>query len=165
MITETLRIIRAGGSVTRFHTQRTTQAESVGKHSFGVAWLCYLLSDGKPSMALLVAALAHDLAEYVTGDVPAPVKGANPDLKHALDRVEADVLPGALQPPLTEVEARTLKLADIFDGMLFCNEERRLGNLDILPTFEAYYSYAQKFYPLAPAEQEVLNFILTNGRP
>lgn len=161
MIAAALKVIRAGGSVQRFHTQRTIQAESVGKHSFGVAWLCYLLSDGNPTMNLIINALSHDLGEWVTGDVPAPVKVARPDLRRILAEAEEEAVPARLQPPLLESEGRTLKLADIFDGMLFCAEEKRLGNAGIVPTFEAYYSYVKMFFPLQRAEKEVLDFILT----
>ncbi len=164
MIPEALLVIRAGGSVQRFHTQRTVQAESVGKHSFGVAWLCFLLSQGRPSAGLLIAALAHDLGEYATGDVPAPVKVAHPALRRILHAVETEAVPAELHMTLTAEEQRTLKLADIYDGMLFCVEEQRLGNVDISATFEAYYSYAKSFCPLDSAEQEVLDFILTYPR-
>lgn len=140
-----LKFIMDGGEVTRYHTVRTIQEETVGHHSFGVAMYCYLLC--QPSANLLIAALTHDLAEHMTGDSPAPAKkelGIG-DMVNALeDRLLKEV---GLNIELTEKEKRTLKFADIFQGMAFCVRELQMGNKNMDTIFWRYATYAKERYP------------------
>lgn len=115
-----------GAGVKRFHTARTLTENNVAEHSFEVALLCHILSDGTESRNLLLAALTHDLAEHETGDIPGYVGSA---MKSCLKEHEEHLLNIAgLSFALTEGEERTLKLADRLSGMLFCLRERQLGN-------------------------------------
>jgi 5'-deoxynucleotidase YfbR-like HD superfamily hydrolase len=140
-----LKFIMDGGEVTRYHTTRTIQDESVGHHSFGVAMYCYLLC--RPSANLLIAALVHDLAEHMTGDSPAPAKkelGIG-DMVNALEeRLLTEV---GFNIALTESEKRTLKLADIFQGMAFCVRELQMGNKNMDAIFWRYATYAKERHP------------------
>jgi hypothetical protein len=74
-----------------------------------------------------MAALTHDAAEQVVGDVPAPTKrylGAE-----QLDSLEEDVRRAyGLAYCLTDDEKRRLALADALDGLLYCSTELTLGN-------------------------------------
>ena len=77
---------RDAGDVTRFHTLRTIRQQSVAHHSWGVATLLLHVWPEAPA-SVLRAALWHDVAEIETGDMPAPIKWANPELKKELGDV------------------------------------------------------------------------------
>jgi 5'-deoxynucleotidase YfbR-like HD superfamily hydrolase len=118
-----------GGYSKRFHTVDTLRTQDISQHSFGVAWLCELLSGMTASKNLIMAALAHDLAEHQVGDVPSPTKRSCDVIYNALEKLEEERIAGVgLLYVLTPDEQRILKLADILDGMIFCLHERQLGN-------------------------------------
>ena len=139
---EVLQFVSAGTEVARYHTVRTLQAETVGHHSHGVALLCLLLRpDATP--ALLKAALVHDLAEHQLGDLPSPAKKKY-GIGEQVNALEAELLRGVgLDVALTGDEQRTLKIADILQGMMFCRREIDLGNNKMRVIFERYCSYAE----------------------
>lgn len=124
-----LAFINNGGQVQRWHTWPTIKEDTVAAHSFGVAWFCVLIYNFKPSAALLIAALQHDLAEFSVGDVPAQVK-IDPEVARAMDILEdrAIELAGMPRLPLTEEERLVLTFADKLDGLWFMVRERRLGS-------------------------------------
>lgn len=121
---------RRGGDVKRFHIHTTLREHLVASHSWGVAMLC-LEIDPKCRKEVLVAALQHDVAESVTGDMPAPTKWRFEELAKALARVELVVEEELeLQPTseLTKHEEKTLKIADMADFILASIKEYQLGN-------------------------------------
>lgn len=123
------------GQTLRYHTEVCLKPQDVAQHSFNVAWFCWLLSDGEPSAALLMAALAHDAAERWTGDLPAPTKRRLhlSDLFNAEEVKLLRVQLGFTQlERLSRVELDILKLADILDGCFYCLRELRLGNTIVL---------------------------------
>lgn len=123
-----VRTLFDGSAVKRFHTIPTVTENTVGQHSHGVAMFCMLLEDGKPSAALLMKALTHDLAEQYTGDVPSPAKRAL-GIRKEFGEVEEQLLNTVdFSIEVTPREEVVLKLADCADGMLFCARERMYGN-------------------------------------
>lgn len=151
-----VKFIMDGGEVTRYHTVRNIQNETVGHHSFGVAMYCYLMT--RPSTNLLMAALTHDLAEHQTGDIPSPSKKAY-GIGEQVNALEEKLLRSVgLEFELTIDERRTLKLADIFQGMSFCLRELQLGNRNIETIYKRYASYAEDFV-LVGDEQILYNVI------
>jgi len=125
-----LKAMRKGGQTKRFHTERLIGEETVAQHSFGVACLVILLEPA-PSVALLKAALFHDIAEQDTGDVPAPVKWKHPELKGLLHRIEEifhERYSWSLSTNLSVHEETVLKWADSLDLMCTAMEQRMLGN-------------------------------------
>jgi len=137
--------IHNGGLSKRFHTVDTIKTQDIAAHSFGVAWLCEFLSDGKASKNLIMAALAHDLAEHIVGDIPSPSKremGIVDSLhSYEMTYLRANSL-SKYEEELTQGEAVILKLADNIDGMLFCVRERRLGNKSISVVYGRFLKYA-----------------------
>lgn len=122
-------MLRAAGATKRHHTAVTIGQQTVAEHSFHVAMLCDRLSEGKPSVNLLKAALFHDLAETVTGDVPAPVKWQNPVLADILKGIEYQFEDKhRLCVELTVREEAILKYADAFELGFYCVDQLMLGN-------------------------------------
>lgn len=173
-----LDFIRAGGETERYHTQRTIQVDTVGHHSFNVAWLVVLLNG--PGAAcrgvLLMAALAHDLAEHKVGDIPAPSKRMLPDypstdslligrsFRSVFGEIEMNLLGEHgmhYETLLTPAEIRTLKMADGLDGMLFCVGETSLGNRRVGPMFANFRSYVDELGPASAAEVTLYSHALS----
>jgi 5'-deoxynucleotidase YfbR-like HD superfamily hydrolase len=155
---QTLDFIIAGSEVKRYHTVTTLVSETVGHHSHGVAMLC-ILFDPSASRELLTAALIHDLAEHQTGDIPSPAKrefgigGKVDELEHRLM-----IAAGLMMPELTLENKRTLKLAALAQGALFCAREVSLGNKRMRGIFYSYLSYAEELM-LVGREREIFNMI------
>lgn len=119
MILETLR----SGRVTRFHGCPEVPAQNVDSHSWQVAVICVHLAE-KCLIALrselLMAALLHDCAELITGDIPFPVKQRK-EVKDAIDKLEEAVEGKLVMNPnikfLTPLEKDILKCADYLSGI------------------------------------------------
>lgn len=154
----TLDFILAGSEVVRYHTVTTLQRETVGHHSHGVACLVLLL-EPRASVHLLKAALYHDLAEHQTGDIPSPAKREY-GIGDQVDQLEHRLMTqaGITYPELNQHETRTLKLADIAHGALFCLREVSLGNRRMRTVYNRYMSYAHQMVLLG-AEKELFNLI------
>lgn len=152
-----LRFLINGSEVKRYHTVRTLQSETVGHHSHGVATLCMII-EPYCSVELLKAALLHDLAEYQLGDIPSPAKKKY-GIGEQVNKLEADLLESVgFEVKLTDREARILKLADIFQGMIFCLREMELGNQRQAVIFDRYAMYAQDMIPVG-REKELFDLI------
>lgn len=153
-----LEFITLGAEVKRYHTVTTLREETVGHHSHGVAMLCLMLTPDA-SAELLKAALMHDLAEQITGDIPSPAKR---DHYHAgnFDELERRLIneSGLKFPYLTAHEKRVLKLADIAHGALFCVRELELGNRRMRVVLQRYQQYAESM-ELTLRELELFNTI------
>lgn len=155
---QTLEFIIAGTEVKRYHTVTTLINETVGHHSHGVAMLT-LMIDPAASRELLLAALMHDLAEHQVGDIPSPAKreyGIGEQVSELEDRLMRAA--GLVIPELSAADARTLKLADIAQGALFCAREVSLGNYRMRTVFNRYMSYAEGMM-LVGRERELFKII------
>lgn len=142
-----LEFIRAGGESKRYHVVRTLFPDTIAQHSFHVAWLCWTLSLGAPSAALIMAALAHDLAEHATGDVPAPLK-RRLNIRAELGAIEDEFLAKhSLKFELTAAEQRVLGLSDALDGMWFCIREQEMGNSGMVGIYNNFSTYVRELKP------------------
>lgn len=139
-------IIGNGGITRRFHTIDTIKDRSVAAHSFYVAQLCWLLTgSGQLTVHLLMAALNHDLAEQVYGDIPAPTKRLLGYDKQMETKLEEDFLDkNDLGWTLDEGDKRILKIADKLAGMIECCQERALGNRFAEAPFRRFSEYADE---------------------
>lgn len=163
VLAERVEFIYKGAKTKRFHTADTLTTQTVGEHSFGVAWLVVLL---RPSARkeLILAALSHDLAEHVVGDVSSVAKRAYPELKAALDAAEGTVLKQHsldFETGLTDDEVRVLKVADLMDGMLFCVRERRMGSKVAVEIFNNFSAYVRTIPSLWEEAEELFLTIQT----
>ena len=137
-----LQALYNGGAVQRFHTVRTVQRQTVADHSWGVASLLLLITNGNASRDLLAAALHHDLGEQWTGDVPSPTKRyATIGVQLAALEREQRLRAGLQEFKLSPAEEQLLDFTDNLDGMLFCLEEFKLGNRNAQLWFSRYSRY------------------------
>jgi len=155
-----LNLIMRGGRVKRYHVMDTLKQQTVAEHSFGVAWLVWLLCDGRPSVELVMAALQHDLAEHVTGDLPAPAKRSL-GISKQFEEYESAIMADARMPQvmLTQAERRTLKFADTCDLMLYCLREMELGNYGIHEVYKRGRQYICELGERSTKESELYNYI------
>jgi 5'-deoxynucleotidase YfbR-like HD superfamily hydrolase len=155
---ETLNFIIRGAEVTRYHTVKTLVDETVGHHSQMVALLCWLV-DPNCSRNLLVAALAHDLAEHVLGDIPAPSKREF-GIGESVNALEDRLLKNAgLGVQLDEHEKRLMKFADNLQGLIKCGREVQMGNRRLREVFDRYRSYLEANVMIG-REKNLFNLVL-----
>lgn len=138
--------------ISRWGLMRNTDPENVQEHSHMVAVLAHALAVIRrdkfggaidPGHVAAVA-LYHDAPEIFTGDLPTPVKYANPAIQTAYKAVEAQaaarltaMLPPELQPayaallgePDPAVQA-LVKAADKLSAHIKCVEELKAGNAE-----------------------------------
>lgn len=157
---EQLEFILAGAAVKRFHTLHTIHPQNIAEHSWGVAWLCYLLSAEKPRAELLIAAMEHDLAEHVTGDLPAPAKrGMNLHKLFSDAEEEAMACAGFADRGLTDEELKILKFADTADLTLFCIRDMSMGSVHTKPVYINCLQYMHELRPFTDEMSELLTII------
>src|SRR5690606_21897357 len=119
-----VRLARRAGRVRRYHTAHMVQGEDVAQHTFNCMNLAMILTNGQPSMALLQHILLHDQGEWLTGDVPSPVKRKlNPEARATMDTMEdsaINVIHHCGIPALSAEERHLFKVVDNWDGLLKC---------------------------------------------
>ena len=140
--------------INRWGLMRATRQENLAEHTAETAQLAHLLAllaaqryDAQVDpQRVAVAALYHDAAEILTGDLPTPVKYSSALLKDAYKALERQaeqrlsaLAPPEIQPqlasaicggPLAEREKKILKAADRLSALIKCIEERQSGNLE-----------------------------------
>lgn len=128
---ERVSYIREAFMVRRYHTVPHVAIEdTVGNHTANVISFLFFLFDENPPLYLIRAALHHDVPEVSTGDIPAPVKWANPKLAEELQKIEKAMvvklgLEGDVADPL---HLALLKYADMMDLCFKAIEEMAAGN-------------------------------------
>lgn len=151
--------IHAGEGTKRYHTVRTIKDQTVGAHSFSVIWLVYMLTSGNADVHLLMAGAVHDLAENFAGDMPSPAKRVL-DIGEAVARLEGQLLrEHSLNFLLSPADVRILKMADRMSGILFCIEERTMGNVGITTCFNNFLAYIRELQPVG-IEAEILEVLV-----
>lgn len=144
-----LEFIQGGRASRRFHTMPMLDYQRIDSHSYGVAVLTRVLTpnaDPARRARLLEAALFHDLAEHIAGDIPAPIKrGLSKAWRDEYTLYEDLLLAREnLEVTLNERDHRVLKLADAADGCLHCIDELMHGNRHIIPIYDKFLSYVME---------------------
>ena len=138
--------------IRRWGLMHTTYSENIQEHSLRVALFAHALAVIKNRLfggtvspeRVATLALYHDAAEVLTGDLPAPVKHFNPEIKAAFREIETaadkklfEMVPAALRddyrPYLlgdpADVGSRQLvEAADKLCAYVKCLEEIAAGN-------------------------------------
>lgn len=142
MLTEAT-LYRDAGQVKRWHVKRTHRTQTVAEHTFGMLMLVKQMVEEDSTgfepfevLDLYNAILHHDLPELMTGDIPAPIKRAHPQLGPILEIVEAELAPLYRDFDLTQNQAVMLKWADRMELVLWCVEEYEMGNRNTKATIE-----------------------------
>ena len=140
--------------IRRWGLMHSTYPENIQEHTLRVAMIAHALAiirnrlfrgSVNPERAVVLA-LYHDASEVFTGDLPAPVKYFNPDIKAAYKAIEAtaarrlfEMLPENLQRDYeslflpTDADAvyrELISAADKLCAYLKCLEEVAAGNLE-----------------------------------
>lgn len=139
--------LRAGAHVSRWHTlPEIGRGQSVGEHSGNTVSLMLLLHPS-PSLELIKAMLWHDTAERLVGDVPAPIRRANPVFAAEYEKAESGVTQ-SLHPTahvaltgLDEEETYWLKAIDVLELLLHCHDQLMLGNRHYEAIADRAYGY------------------------
>ena len=136
--------------IQRWALMRNTAPENVQEHSHQAAVLAHALAVIRrekfggtidPGMAA-AAALFHDASEILTGDLPTPIKYANPAIRDAYRQVEdqaagrllrmlPEVMRPAYAPLLSPADGgvrQIVKAADKLSAYIKCLEELKSGN-------------------------------------
>ena len=165
--------------ITRWGLMRNTFSENLQEHSHQVAILAHALAlirreilhlPGPDPEQCAVAALYHDAAEILTGDLPTPIKYYSPELRQAYRTVEdaageklLSMLPPALRERyrdyiLEQNEAVNpiVKAADKLAAYIKCLEELKAGNQEFST------ASAQTLAALEGAQQEEVTWFLEN---
>lgn len=145
-----LTTIRQAGRVKRFHTIECLREQTIADHSWNVAQILLHL-DPEVSRELLRAALNHDIPEYFTGDIPAPMKWDYPLMVKEIEKAERSIeLLLGTSLLLSEKEKALLNFADSMDLMLWCVDELELGNKAVFPMYCRVRDHiARKEFPTA----------------
>lgn len=142
-------------NINRWSLMRNTQTENLSEHSYEVATIAHGLAViGKRLYGSTVdpnevasAALYHDVAEIITGDLPTPIKYKNPNIKDAYAKIEQSaierilaMLPCEIRSEYTELFniekysgiKKYVKAADKISAYLKCIYEKNSGNRDFI---------------------------------
>ncbi len=148
--------------INRWGLMNNTRQENISEHSHQTAILAHCLAtirnkrfngDVSAERAALLAVF-HDATEIITGDMPTPVKYANPEIREVYREIEdkaADDLLRRLPPDLREDYSAVLKqtddadrellplvkAADRFSALIKCIEEIRMGNNEFIMAKES----------------------------
>ena len=126
--------VREGGWTDRMHASLKQRRYSVAEHSWNVVNLILLLFPHDVTVHLLKAAQWHDVPERWTGDSPAPAKRdrSNGELSRVLHALEGRIKKIlGLNVDLTMRERKILAICDMFEFVIWCEEEAGLGNTHI----------------------------------
>jgi len=141
-----LELAHAGFAVRRFHTVPVVvTTETVGHHTASVLAIIFAMYNESPPMALVRAALYHDIAEAITGDIPATAKWDFPALSGNLYAAEAEIAEAAGADFDLPLElAPVLKFADMMSLMYKAKMEVLSGNQGFIPIYENGLRYCTK---------------------
>jgi 5'-deoxynucleotidase YfbR-like HD superfamily hydrolase len=124
--------IFAGGGVKRHHNYPIIDRQSVAEHSWRMIVIYDRLWPGELTVDVIRKIVYHDVAEYKTGDVPANAKWRSPELAEELHRLQReDDLRLGIEVDIPKKEFRRFKFCDRLELMMFCLEQRRLGNRNV----------------------------------
>lgn len=131
-------LYRDGGAVKRYHVKRTIRTQTVAEHTFGMLMLVKQVVGYQAKefdmQVVYEAIMHHDLPELMTGDMPAPIKRAHPELGPLMDSIEQELAPLYRDFELSPLETALCKWADRMELVLWCLEEYRMGNTYVKDT-------------------------------
>ena len=131
---------------------RNTVSENIAEHSHSTAMIAHAIAvigvrrfgQVYDPNEITTLAVYHDACEVITGDLPTPVKYANPALRSAYKELEDnaadtllamlsnDLLPDfeSIIKPKDGIEIQIVKAADKLSAYIKCIEEIKSGNME-----------------------------------
>jgi len=138
-----IRNVLHSGDVVRFHNHVGIDKQKNSEHQWGCALIVNYIYP-HCSKKLLLAALTHDAAEYLTGDIPFPVKQENPELGVMLRAIEERwEKSNGVYFNLDQGDKKVLKMADTLEGMWFCVNQVKAGNSNAKRPFRKWRKFFQ----------------------
>lgn len=130
MIDLTLRDAYRTSDVERWSIVRTRRRQTVAEHSYHVAMIAMRLADllGMPEESrgeVLWAALTHDMAEVLTGDMATPLKDLlGPSVNAELHKLEENISVNgrSLGPNKLGIIQDLIKIADLVEAVAFISQ-------------------------------------------
>jgi HD containing hydrolase-like enzyme len=120
-------LIKSGYDVTRWHTMPNSRPQNLASHLWGVAMMINRLYDGPPNLfrPLMQAALEHDLAESLIGDMPRPARTTSHKQMEVRISGAMGIMHESMLPP--EI-SKWLEWADLIEAGLHAQREVTVGN-------------------------------------
>jgi 5'-deoxynucleotidase YfbR-like HD superfamily hydrolase len=141
-----LQLKLAGGAVRRYHNEGDIAAQSVAEHSWRVAIILHHLWPDRPH--LVTAALFHDIAEGLVGDIPAPAKRFDHNFHGVMEDIEREYEEFlGIQKQLIPEDHRRLKAADYLELVDYCARQRVPNATRIVVTGAKYILEISKGLP------------------
>lgn len=154
------KVLESSG-VSRFHAVPGLAQQTIAQHSWGVAILCQYFNP-MCRKELILSALTHDCTELITGDIPATAKWESNELKVILDQIESKTeQEWGIQFQLDDDEKRLLKLCDGLEGMNYCIERRKLGELEASTVFYRWANFITGKFALNKQERDFYNDLVS----
>lgn len=133
--------------VPRWTVIPTLRTQSVSEHCFNVSWLAVIVTqewnrknpgnmiDEKNTLRAVWAAIVHDEAEAISGDIAAPYRRGNTGngMKFWEERQHYGAFDGGLWSTAIR---KIIKIADKLEALTFCHNEIRMGNLTVIEVAE-----------------------------
>lgn len=117
------------GDIIRYHNTGIDKKQTIAEHMWGTTLILEKIHPA--TRDLLLMALVHDCPEVVTGDIPAPFKWDNPQVKEYLRSSEDKWLLEhryAKEARFSEEALLALKWADSLEGLWFTTRQARKGD-------------------------------------
>ncbi len=113
----------------RHHNYPILGEQRVSDHTWRMLIIAKEIFPEKCGPHFISAVLYHDVTEYKTGDVPANAKWKNKNLRKGLKELKEEIEKElVLQHDLSKHEKQALQYCDRLEHMIFCLEQRKLGN-------------------------------------
>jgi len=149
MILDKIKTYRKGLAVERMHTVPHHTPYNNASHSCNAALIAYELCklNFEKTERIILHILMHDVAEGYVGDTPANVKVDNPKLKEVLSRIEDNWERDNLLdiPTLNLVEHDIFKSADLIELGMYCLEELKMGNRNVITVLSNVTKYLTRY--------------------
>lgn len=146
--------IRDAGKVERVHTLPHHGSYSIAAHSWQAAMLLYLLWPDRFKQ-LVIHALAHDIPEHITGDVPAPMKKVLNERTTLFRDFEDNILRRYGLPinALPKEDQDRLRACDYLEFYMWCRDQLHLGNKFVENALGEISWYLDQAYLPPPADE------------
>jgi len=169
--------------IKRYSTHRVNYPQSVAAHSHVVTCLAAIIAECENArreeneekldmLAIYSKATWHDVPEAMLGDIPAPTKHFDDEMRNKIGEIEKKLFDEALLHLPREAkknirratlnckdgtEGEIIALADLLERLIYLTEERRSGNTKFNKVYEntikqlndKYYGPLVEKYPMA----------------